>query len=68
MTPIDSVFSIGMGLSLLKPQSRSIGSAQSATCTERVVLALSRSIRPVRRASCTGRVVRWGCVGRLSDG
>ena len=33
----DGAFFIGMGLSLLKPPSRSSGSARSAICTERVV-------------------------------
>ena len=32
---LDGVFSIGMGLSLLKPPSRSAGPAQPATCTKK---------------------------------
>ena len=65
---IDSVFSIGMGLSLLKPPSRSVEPSRPATYTERVVSEpLSRSIGLARLTTCIGRVVLRGCAGRLSN-
>ena len=55
---VDGVFSTGMGLSLLKPPSRSVGPSRPTTYTKRVVSEPpSRSVGPTRPATCTGRVV-----------
>ena len=55
----DCAFSIGM--SMLKPSSRSVELERSATCIERVVSEpLSRFVGLARPATCTRRVVRRG--------